>query len=136
VPLPSLPVPSLPLVPGLPVPGSSADPAQSAGPGASIDPLGSPVPGQASDGPVAGVILFGGPPPPSAGPGISQDSPGPVDAGRSPLDFVIPGLIAGVPIAIVAIAVLLQFAGGAAWLPMIRRWLQRRLVPGSSSRLP
>jgi hypothetical protein len=115
-----------------PVPGSAGGPGQSVGPGASIDLLGSPA---ASGNPVPGAVVFGTPPSPEAS-GLGQDSPQSVEVGRSPLDFVIPGLIAGVPIAIVAIAVFLQFAGGAAWLPMIRRWLQRRLVPGSPPRLP
>ena len=135
VPTPSLPVslPSVPILPGStpsPVPGSSA------GPGASTDPLGSPVvPGQASGSPGSGVpgVVFGAPPPSPDASGLGQDPP-PVASGRSPLEFVIPGLIAGVPIAIVAIAILLQVAGGAAWLPMIRRWLQRRIVPGSFPR--
>jgi hypothetical protein len=68
---------------------------------------------------------------PSPGASAPNQEPGQPAAGPSPLEFVIPGLIAGVPIAIVAIAVFLQFAGGAAWLPVIRRWLHRRLMPGS-----
>lgn len=136
VPTPSLPLPSLPL-PTLP--GSTSGPGSPAGAGASIDPLGSPaLPVEASGSPGTGApgVVFGAPAPSPEASGLGQGPLQPVGAGRSPLDFVIPGLIAGVPIAIVAIAILLQVAGGAAWLPMIRRWLHRRLVPGSSGRLP
>jgi len=36
-------------------------------------------------------------------------------------------LIVGVPIGVVILVVILQVAGGAAWLPVVRRWLGRRL---------
>jgi len=51
----------------------------------------------------------------------------PVEQGRSPLEFVIPGLIVGAPLAVVILVVILQLAGGAAWLPLVRRWLGRRV---------
>ncbi|HTG40294.1 MAG TPA: hypothetical protein VK697_01650 [Methylomirabilota bacterium] len=40
---------------------------------------------------------------------------------------MIPGLIVGVPLAVVILVVILQLAGGAAWLPLVRRWLGRPL---------
>ncbi len=41
--------------------------------------------------------------------------------------LVVPGLLIGVP-AIVIIGILIaQLAVGAAWLPVIRRWLHRRV---------
>jgi len=47
----------------------------------------------------------------------------PVDQGSSPFEFLVPGIIAGIPILVIALVVLLQMAGGAAWLPLVRRWL-------------
>jgi hypothetical protein len=51
----------------------------------------------------------------------------PVAEERSPLEFVVPGLIVGVPLAVVVLVVILQLAGGAAWLPVVRRWLGRQV---------
>ncbi|HSL75800.1 MAG TPA: hypothetical protein VK867_02575 [Candidatus Limnocylindrales bacterium] len=46
-----------------------------------------------------------------------------------PLDgIVLPGLLIGVPAVLVIAAVIAQLAVGAAWLPVIRRWLHRRFV--------
>lgn len=39
---------------------------------------------------------------------------------HSPLEFLLPGLVAGIPIAVIALVVLLQITGGAAWLPVVR----------------
>jgi hypothetical protein len=44
-----------------------------------------------------------------------------------PFEFVLPGVIAGVPILLVGLFVALQIAGGAAWLPIVRRWLGRQI---------
>ena len=53
-----------------------------------------------------------------------------VDQGPSPFQFVLPLLIAGIPIALIVAIVILQIAGGAAWLPVIRRWLNRTPTAG------
>jgi hypothetical protein len=37
--------------------------------------------------------------------------------------FAVPGLVVGVPGILLVLAVLLQLVGGAAWLPLARRWL-------------
>jgi hypothetical protein len=68
---------------------------------------------------------------PTTGSGGGSTEPG---AGRSPLEFIVPGLAAGIPIAVVAFVVLLQVAGGAAWLPVVRRWLDRAPMPGLGQR--
>ena len=56
-----------------------------------------------------------------------NDPLAPTVGGGGPLDFVVPGLIVGIPIAVVALIVFLQLVGGAAWLPVVRKWLGRRL---------
>ena len=53
-----------------------------------------------------------------------------VDQGSVPFGFVLPLLIAGIPIAVILLIVGLQIAGGAAWLPVIRRWLNRTPTAG------
>jgi len=59
-----------------------------------------------------------------------------VDQEQSPLQFVLPLLLAGIPISVIALVVMLQIAGGVAWLPVVRRWLDRRLMPGPWRRPP
>jgi len=50
------------------------------------------------------------------------------DAGGSPFDsLVVPGLIVGVPVIIILGIIAAQLAVGAAWMPVIRRWLNRRV---------
>jgi hypothetical protein len=51
------------------------------------------------------------------------------DQGGSPFSFALPLLIAGIPLVIILLIVIAQVAGGAVWLPVIRRWLNRRLTP-------
>jgi len=78
----------------------------------------------------SGLLLtaaFATPPPPDGATGPSSGLAIPSAQGPSPLDFVVPGLIVGVPIGVVILVVILQIAGGAAWLPVVRRWLGRRL---------
>jgi hypothetical protein len=62
------------------------------------------------------------------GPGSIQEPTG-GDRGGSPFSFALPLLIAGIPLAIILLIVVAQVAGGAVWLPVIRRWLNRRLTP-------
>jgi hypothetical protein len=120
VPLPTVPVPTLPLPSGLPGPTSSP-------------PAGSPA-SSASAGPFTSTA--------PAGPGLatpaSSNAGGAVgsvegpsaDQGPSPFQFVLPLIIAGIPIAVILLIVGLQVAGGAAWLPVIRRWLNRTPTAG------
>lgn len=125
MPVPTLPVPTLP-VPTLPVPTLPGQ-TPTLGPGVSPGTPGSTPSDPA--GPFTGILLAAAdatPPPQDGAAGEMTDSAIPVVEGRSPLDFVVPGLIVGVPIAVV-IFVLLQAAGAAAWLPVVRRWLGRRL---------
>jgi len=129
--LPSVPVPSLPLptspLPSLPLPSvpiSTASPAPSGGaavPSGSTSPSTSTAP--AASAPAAAA---------SSTPGVTRGSAGgpTVDQGPSPFQFVLPLLIAGVPIALIVAIVILQIAGGAAWLPVIRRWLNRTPTAG------
>jgi len=73
---------------------------------------------------------------PAGATGLAQGPSALVDQKRSPLEFVLPVLIAGIPIAVIVLVVILQMAGGAAWLPVVRRWLDRRLIPGPWRRPP
>lgn len=52
------------------------------------------------------------------------------------MEFLIPGIIAGVPILIIVIVVLLQLAGGAAWLPFVRRWRDAQQVTAAGRQPP
>jgi hypothetical protein len=69
---------------------------------------------------------------PSAPPG----SPEPTGLqGQLPFgQWTLPALILGVPVLLVAMLVALQIAGGAAWLPIVRRWLGTRPVTRFSYR--
>ena len=129
VPVPTLPVPTLP-VPSLPVPSLPVPtlPLSSGGPAA-----GSPSPSSSGDPSTSPAPL--GPGLASAGPSASGGAPGSVtdptvDQGSAPFGFVLPLLIAGIPIAVILLIVGLQIAGGAAWLPVIRRWLNRTPTAG------
>jgi hypothetical protein len=64
--------------------------------------------------------------PTSEGPGeVVSTTPG---EGGSPFDtFVLPGLLVGVPAIILLTILAAQVAIGAAWLPVIRRWLHSRV---------
>ena len=78
----------------------------------------------------SGILLAAAaatPPPQDGSSGQAGGPTIPIEQGPSPLEFVIPGLIVGVPVAVVILVVILQLAGGAAWLPLVRRWLGRRL---------
>ena len=120
LPLPTLPLPTVPLPSGLPGPTDSA-------------PAGSPAP-SASTGPFTSTTPTGSglaTPALSNADGVIGSVEGPsVDQGPSPFQFVLPLLIAGIPIAVILLIVSLQVAGGAAWLPVIRRWLNRTPTAG------
>ena len=56
---------------------------------------------------------------------VGATTPG---VGSSPFDtFVLPGLLVGVPAILLLGILAAQVAVGAAWLPVIRRWLNRRV---------
>jgi len=132
VPLPSLPTPSLP-TPSLP--GSSGSPTQTPTTGtAGASPTPSPTPLPGGGGPARFLgepVTFGSAPPTAAArpsPALvadhtpSDDAPSRVDA------IILPGLLIGVPAILVIAALIAQLAVGAAWLPVIRRWLHRRVA--------
>ena len=124
--LPPLPTPTLPIATptrppsSQPVPTATLPSTASASPSISVfgaGPIGS-----------AGTIGV----PPQTGPGAASVDPGTVTPtvgiGGSFFDEItLPGLVLGVP-AIILIGILAtQVAVGAAWLPVIRRWLNRRV---------
>jgi hypothetical protein len=53
------------------------------------------------------------------------DGLGPVDLTGfgGAIDWVVPSLVLSVPGLLVVIAVVAQLIGGAAWVPLVRRWL-------------
>jgi hypothetical protein len=132
--LPSLPVPSvsptLPLPSGSPLP-SPTDPAPSSG---SAGPAGSPLPpnGASSGGADPSNVVFLGNgtvgPQPSVPP-VVPDSP---TAGVTPSmgELIVPGLLVGIPLLTLLLILAGQLGVGAAWLPVVRRWLNRPLLPG------
>jgi hypothetical protein len=117
VPLPTVPLPTVPLPSGLPGPTGST-PGGSPAPSASAGPFNSIAPGPAT------------PASSNAGGAIAAVEGPSVDQEPSPFQFVLPLLIAGIPIAVILLIVGLQVAGGAAWLPVIRRWLNRTPTAG------
>jgi hypothetical protein len=129
IPTPTLPVatPTLPLSTPTPRPTATAQPSPSTTP----SPSRSAAPSIAGGGPVGSATAIGAPvvggPVVASGVPEGPGSPTVVDRG-SPFDsFVIPGLIVGVPIIIILGILAAQLAVGAAWMPVIRRWLNRRV---------
>jgi hypothetical protein len=130
VPTPTLPIPT----PTLPIPTPSLA-LPSASPTPSSNP--SPVASAASGGPLAsagssGAPVVAGPLGGSAGPDVAASAgPGegtsPTFGGQGFGSLVLPGLLIGVPTIIVLGILAAQLAVGAAWLPVIRRWLNRRV---------
>jgi hypothetical protein len=60
---------------------------------------------------------------------VAADPDLPDGVAAGPLDgIVLPGLLIGVPTILVLAALVAQLAVGAAWLPVIRRWLHRRVI--------
>ena len=134
LPTPTLPTPTLPIATASAIPTASSIVTVGGTPGA--PPQTVPSPPTSSASPNLGLIGAGLKPAMSEGattPADGNASPaGATD--RSPLEFVVPGLVAGIPIVVVAFVVFLQVAGGAAWLPVVRRWLDRAPVPGVGQR--
>jgi hypothetical protein len=121
LPLPSVPVPSASLsVPTLPLPSSGPTAGASAGPS---EPASAGTGGPAASGGAPGAS---GDPLASASP-VVQPAPGGGTLGA----LILPALIAGIPLAIVALILAAQTAGGAAWLTVVRRWLNRGVIPAS-----
>jgi hypothetical protein len=137
VPLPTLPVPTPTLTvptPTLPIPAPTlALPSASSSPSPNPSALAS----GASGGPLAsagasGAPVGAGPIGGSSGPDVGASAdPGegtsPTFGGQGLGSLVLPGLLIGVPTIIVLGMVAAQLAVGAAWLPVIRRWLNRRV---------
>jgi hypothetical protein len=114
-PVPSLPLPSLPAATNGPAPSGAAPSGSALGsPGLSVQP---------------GSSALAGPSAAAGGAPGSVDDPTSGDQGGSPFSFALPLLIAGIPLVIILLIVIAQVAGGAVWLPVIRRWLNRRLTP-------
>ena len=117
----SIPTPSLPVGTARPAPSPSPSAALAgASPGASPGGGAGPSPGTLSGA--------------SAVPVDASTGPSAVDApivgsgsGSSLGSLVVPGLILGIPAILVLGILAAQLAVGVAWLPVIRRWLGRRL---------
>lgn len=121
-----LPTPTLPPPPSLPVPTPTL-PALSPSPSASTTqplPAGSTTPS---------LVPAAGPVSASASPTAAQPS-SPVDVGAPDggglgalFDALAVPALVGVPIVILFAILATQLAVGAAWVPVIRRWLNRRV---------
>jgi hypothetical protein len=138
--LPSLPVPSV--SPTLPSPSDSPLPsptepdrnAGGAGPSGSPPPVNGASPGGADP---ANVVFLGNGtvgPQPSA-PSVVPDGPA---AGVTPSmrDLIAPGLLVGIPLLTLLLILAGQLGLGSAWLPVVRRWLNRPLIPGGVQPAP
>jgi hypothetical protein len=120
-----LPTPTLP-IPSLPLSTSSAPPTVNPLPstaGASSGPLAS---GAASAGPIVGGPI-GSVTPTQVASFEPDDGATPAVGGQGFGSLVLPGLLIGVPTMIIVGILVAQLAVGAAWLPVIRRWLNRRV---------
>jgi hypothetical protein len=116
----SIPTPSLPV--GTALPSSSPSPSAAIGgasPGSSPGGGAGPVPGSSSGG--SGVAVDA-----STGP-AAIDAPVVRGSGSLLESLVVPGLILGIPSILILGILAAQLAVGAAWLPVIRRWLHRRV---------
>jgi hypothetical protein len=142
LPTPTLPLPTLPQVTpsgGTQTPGPATTPSTSPRPGGSsaLSPGRTPSQTAPSASPSDGFAPAGANPVPSAGvggPPEDERSTGGIPEQIGPGSFLLPALIAGIPVAVIAFVVLMQIAGGAAWLPVIRRWLNRSVTPGTERR--
>jgi hypothetical protein len=124
-----LPTPTLPLstptptprvtsAPATPTPFASTSPSSSAAP--SLGGVGPGSSGTAGEGPIDAR--------PVAATGVpSEPLPVIVDGGSLFDSLGLPGLILGIPAIIIIGILVAQLAVGAAWLPVIRRWLNRRV---------
>ena len=145
VPVPTLPVPTLP---PLPTPPPLPLPTPRPLPTLPTLPLPTPTilsPSPTPSGSISDTRPAGSATPSGVGPGallidasgnpgtVASTSPGdgsvPLDGDAAPFvdGFIVPGLLIGIP-ALVLVAILAaQLAVGAAWLPVIRRWRNRRV---------
>ena len=124
--LPPLPTPTLPV--GTPTPKPSSQPVATA----TLPTTASASPSTSvfGAGPIGSAGTIGVPP--QTGPGAATIDPGTVTPtvgiGGSFFDSItLPGLVLGVPAIILVGILATQVAVGAAWLPVIRRWLNRRV---------
>ncbi len=137
LPTPTLPPPPTPTLPPLPTPTlpiatPTRPPSSQPVPTATLPSTASASPSISvfGAGPIGSAETIGVPP--QTGPGAASIDPGTVTPtvgiGGSFFDEItLPGLVLGVP-AIILIGILAtQVAVGAAWLPVIRRWLNRRV---------
>ena len=143
--LPPLPTPTLPppptVPPSLPILSASPTPRSSSTAPTASDPnatggdqggASSPPGGKAagSADPSTGNIPVGGPlgPHPSLPPMLTD---GPSAAAIPSIgQLIVPGLLVGIPLLTLLLILAGQIGVGAAWLPVVRRWLTRPLVPG------
>ena len=122
VPTPTLPIPtpSLPIpTPSLALPSASPPPSS-----AGVGPLAS---AGASGGPIGAGPIGGSVGPNAAASADPDEGVFPTFGGQGFGSLVLPGLLIGVPTIIVLGILAAQLAVGAAWLPVIRRWLNRRV---------
>jgi hypothetical protein len=47
-------------------------------------------------------------------------------------EFILPGLLIGIPVGTILLILAMQIGAGAAFLPAIRRWLNRPLLPDTT----
>jgi hypothetical protein len=136
--LPSLPAPSLSPTPppssGSPAPSGIAA-APSAGGGGGTGASRGPAGATGGEGDPANDVFLGNGPvsqPPGAAP-LRGDQP---SAGLTPSigELIAPGLLVGIPLLTLLLILAGQLGVGAAWLPVVRRWLNRPLLPGAVQR--
>jgi hypothetical protein len=150
LPLPTVTLPSLPAPTPTPTastpptaaapddvthpPAPTAGPLSTDSPGGSSEPTSTPTPVPASPTASAagGLAVARSTPDASPGPAdlVAGNAPRGVSEPSPPLAFLLPALLAGIPIAVVALVIIGQILGGAAWLPVVRRWLNRSVIPG------
>jgi hypothetical protein len=119
LPTPSLPLPTATLGPTSP---PTAAPSVTASPsaGASVVGVGPLGPGPSFGGPIDAQ--------PVAATGVPSEPLPPFISGLGSLfdTLGLPGLVVGIPAVIILGILGVQLAVGAAWMPVIRRWLNRR----------
>jgi hypothetical protein len=77
-------------------------------------------------------LAQGGPAP--SGPPGSASEPVPPSTESPFFGFVLPGLLVGIPAFMLLLILGIQVVGGAAWLPVIRRWVKGGVVPWDDGR--
>jgi hypothetical protein len=125
-----LPTPTLPLPPPLPsLPLATVLPTASTTPSAlpaSTEPPSPSAPATLAPALGAGPVV---PSPPPSGPDVLPPTT------ESPfLGFVLPGQLLGIPAFVLALILGIQLVGGAAWLPVIRRWVNGGVGPWGDGR--